>query len=102
MVIYADRERYQLAEKNENNRRLYDANFAIDKKWMDILAAKIDVRKLMLDRTTHSSLTDLGILINPAIGRKIGLLDRSDGESILLEASTIMINFLMKLETAND
>ncbi len=102
LVIYADRERYKLAEKNKNNRRLYDANFAIDKKWMDILAAKTDVRKLMLDRTTHSSLTDLGVLINPAIGQKIGLLGQADGLSILSKTSRIMIDFLMNLETAND
>lgn len=37
LIIYADRERYKLAEKNKNNRRLYDENFVIDKKWMDIL-----------------------------------------------------------------
>jgi dienelactone hydrolase len=93
LVIYADRERYKLAEKNKNNRRLYDANFAIDKKWMDILATKTDVQKLTIDRTTHSSFTDLGILINPAIGRKIGLLGQADELSILAETSKIMIDF---------
>ncbi len=93
LVIYADRERYKLAEKNTNNRRLYDANFAIDKKWMDILATKTDVRKLTIDRTTHSSFTDLGILINPAIGKKIGFLGQADGLDILLETSRIMVDF---------
>jgi predicted dienelactone hydrolase len=93
LVIYADRDRYKLAEKNKNNRRLYDANFAIDKKWMDILAAKTEVRKLTIDQTTHSSLTDLGILINPVIGQKIGLLGQADGLSILSKTSKIMIDF---------
>ncbi len=96
LVIYADRDRYKLAEKNKNNRRLYDANFAIDQKSMDILAAKTDVRKLTIDRTTHSSLTDLGILINPAIGKKLGLLGQADGLTVLRESARVMIDFLNK------
>jgi hypothetical protein len=91
LSINADRERHK--PKNKKKLRQYDLIIAIDKSWMDKLAAKADLQQQIVELTTHYSFTDLSLLINPVIGRKIGLLDRSDGLSILSETSKTMINF---------
>jgi hypothetical protein len=58
---------------------------AIDKKWTDKLADKANIQKTLFESTTHYGFTDLSILINPSIGKKIGLLGQLDGLTILRE-----------------
>jgi Platelet-activating factor acetylhydrolase, isoform II len=91
LSVNADREKYKPKEKK--SLRQYDAIIAIDKLWMDKLAAKANLQQQIIESTTHYSFTDLSILINPKIGRKLGLLGRSDGLSILSETSKTMIDF---------
>jgi Platelet-activating factor acetylhydrolase, isoform II len=91
LSINADRDRHK--PKDKKKLRQYDSIIAIDKSWMDKLAAKADLQQQIVKLTTHYSFTDLSLLINPVIGRKMGLLDRSDGLSILSETSKTMIDF---------
>jgi Platelet-activating factor acetylhydrolase, isoform II len=91
LSVNADREKYK--PKHKKSLRQYDAIIAIDKLWMDKLAARANLQQQIIESTTHYSFTDLSILINPAIGQKIGLLGRSDGLSILAETSKLMIDF---------
>jgi Platelet-activating factor acetylhydrolase, isoform II len=92
LLIHSDREKYK--PKNKLGVHQYSAMIAIDKKWTDKLGVKADLQKTLFESTTHSGFTDLSILINPAIGKKIGLLGRSDGLTILRESASIMIDFL--------
>jgi Platelet-activating factor acetylhydrolase, isoform II len=91
LSINADRERHK--PKDKKKLRQYEPIIAIDKVWMNKLAVKADLRQQIIELTTHYSFTDLSLLINPVIGRKMGLLDRSDGLSILSETSKTMIDF---------
>jgi Platelet-activating factor acetylhydrolase, isoform II len=91
LSINSDRERHK--PKDKKKLRQYDPIIAIDKFWMDKLATRADLQKQIIELTTHYSFTDLSLLINPVIGRKMGLLDRSDGLSILSETSKTMIDF---------
>jgi dienelactone hydrolase len=91
LLVNADREKYK--PKDKKSLRQYDAMMAIDKLWIDKLAAKANLQQQVIESTTHYSFTDLSILINPRIGRKLGLLGRSDGLSILSETSKTMIDF---------
>ncbi|WP_310483555.1 hypothetical protein [Chamaesiphon sp. VAR_48_metabat_403] len=91
LSINADREQYK--PKDKKSLRQYDAIITIDKLWMDKLDNKANLQKQIIESTTHYSFTDLSILINPAIGRKIGLLGRSDGLSILSRTSKTIIDF---------
>ncbi len=91
LSINADRERHK--PKDQKRLRQYNPIIAIDKFWMDKLAIRADLQQQTVELTTHYSFTDLSLLINPAIGRKMGLLDQSDGLSILSETSKTMMNF---------
>jgi dienelactone hydrolase len=91
LSVNADREKYK--PKAKKSLHQYDAIITIDKLWMDKLAAKANLQQQIIESTTHYSFTDLSILINPRIGRKLGLLGRSDGLSILSETSKTMIDF---------
>jgi Platelet-activating factor acetylhydrolase, isoform II len=91
LSINSDRERYK--PKDKKRLRQYEPIIAIDKFWMDKLAIKGALQQQIIEFTTHYSFTDLSLLINPVIGRKMGLLDRSNGLSILSETSKTMINF---------
>lgn len=92
LLIYADREKYK--PKNKQAIHQYDAMIAIDKKWTDKLAATADLQKIYHKLTSHNNFTDLSILINPTIGKKIGLLGQSDGLTTLRESAKAMIDFL--------
>jgi hypothetical protein len=72
LLLYSDREKYK--PKNKESIRQCDAMRSIDKKWTDKLAEKSSLQKEWFESTTHNSFTDLSILINPEIGKKIGLL----------------------------
>jgi Platelet-activating factor acetylhydrolase, isoform II len=91
LYINHDREKYQ--PKNKKSLSQYDAIIAIGKLWMDKLNAKANLQQQIIELTTHYSFTDLSILINPAIGRKIGLLGQADGLEILMKTSRMMIDF---------
>jgi hypothetical protein len=91
LLINSDREKYK--PKNKKHLCQYDAIVAIEKLWMDKLDAKANLQKQIIELTTHYSFTDLSILINPAIGKKLGLLGKADGLNILSQTSRIMINF---------
>jgi dienelactone hydrolase len=92
LLIYADREKYK--PKNKQGIHQYDAMIAIDKKWTDKLADKANLQKIWFESTAHCSFTDLSILIDPTIGKKIGLLGQSDGLTTLKESARVMIDFL--------
>jgi Platelet-activating factor acetylhydrolase, isoform II len=91
LSINADREQYK--PKDKKSLRQYDAIMTIDKLWMEKLDNKANLQRQIIESTTHYSFTDLSILINPAVGRKIGLLGRSDGLSILSETSKTIMDF---------
>ncbi|MFM2303224.1 MAG: hypothetical protein RLZZ135_631, partial [Cyanobacteriota bacterium] len=91
LSINADRERYK--PTNKKSLHQYDAIMAIDKLWMDKLDGKANLDRQIVELTKHYSFTDLSILINHSIGRKLGLLGRSDGLSILSKTSKMMIDF---------
>jgi Platelet-activating factor acetylhydrolase, isoform II len=91
LSINSDRERHK--PKDKKKLRQYEPIIATDKFWMDKLAIRTDLQQQIIKLTTHYSFTDLSLLINPVIGRKMGLLDRSDGLSILSETSKTMIDF---------
>jgi hypothetical protein len=91
LSINADRERHKPKDKKKLHQ--YEPIIAIDKFWMDKLAIRADLQQQIIELTTHYSFTDLSLLINPVIGRKIGLLDRSDGLSILSETAKTMMDF---------
>ncbi len=92
LLIYSDRETYK--PKNKADIHQYNAMIAIDKKWTDKLLVRSDLQKTLFEATTHYGFTDLSILINPIVGKKIGLLGQVDGLTMLLKSSRIMINFL--------
>jgi hypothetical protein len=92
LLIYSDREKYK--SKNKEGICQYDAMISIDKKWTDKLANKVKLQKIWFRSTTHYGFTDLSILINATIGKKIGLLGQLDGLTILLESAKVMISFL--------
>jgi hypothetical protein len=60
---------------------------------MNKLGAKANLQQQIIELTTHYNFTDLPILINSAIGRKIGLLGQINGLSVLSETSKIMMDF---------
>jgi hypothetical protein len=91
LLINSDREKYK--PKNKKSLRQYDAIVAIEKLWMDKLAHQANLQKQIIESTTHYNFTDLSILINPAIGKKLGLLGKVDGLKILSQTSKIMIDF---------
>jgi hypothetical protein len=91
LSINSDRERHK--PKDKRKLRQYEPIIASDKIWMEKLAIRADLQQQIIELTTHYSFTDLSLLINPVIGRKMGLLDRSDGLSILSETSKTMIDF---------
>jgi predicted dienelactone hydrolase len=92
LLIHSDREKYK--PKNKVGIHQYNAMIAIDEQWTDKLGIKANLQKTLFESTTHSGFTDLSILINPAIGKKIGLLGQSDGLTVLKESARVMINFL--------
>lgn len=92
LLLYSDRDKYK--PKNKKSIRQCDAMRSIDKKWTDKLAATADLQKIWFESTTHNGFTDLSILINPTIGKKMGLLGQSDGLTILRESAKAMIDFL--------
>jgi hypothetical protein len=92
LLFYSDREKYK--PKNEKSIRQWDAMRSIDKKWMDKLAKKSSLQKKWFESTTHNGFTDLSILINPIIGKKIGLSGEADGLTVLRASATVMIDFL--------
>jgi dienelactone hydrolase len=94
LLIYSDREKYK--PKNKEGTRQYDAMISIDKKWTDKLADKANLQKIWFESTTHYSFTDLSILINSTIGKKIGLSGQADGLTVLRESARVMIDFLNK------
>ena len=91
LSINSDREKYK--PKDRKSLSQYNAIGAIDKLWMDKLATQANLQQQIIPLATHYSFTDLSILINPRIGRKLGLLGQSNGLSILTETSKIMIDF---------
>jgi dienelactone hydrolase len=91
LYINHDRERYK--PKGKKSLSQYNAIITIYDLWMDKLAAKSNLQKQIIELTTHYSFTDLSILINPAIGRKLGLLGQADGIVVLRVTSKIMIDF---------
>jgi Platelet-activating factor acetylhydrolase, isoform II len=91
LSINADREKYK--PKDKNSLRQYDAIRAIDKLWMDKLATQANLQQQIIPLATHHSFTDLSILINPRIGKKLGLLGQADGLDTLSQTSKIMIKF---------
>jgi predicted dienelactone hydrolase len=91
LSINADREKYK--PKDKKSLRQYDAIRAMDKLWMDKLATQSNLQQQIIPLATHHSFTDLSILINPRIGRKLGLLGQSNGLSTLTETSKTMIDF---------
>jgi hypothetical protein len=64
--------------------------------WIERLATKANLEKLVFKSTNHTSFTDLSIFINPTLGKKLGLLGDVDGLRVLSETSAIMINFFNK------
>jgi hypothetical protein len=92
LLIYSDREKYK--PKNKEGIHQYNAMIAIDEKWTSKLVAKASLQKTLFESTTHYGFTDLSILINPRIGKKIGLIGQVDGLTMLLESARVMINFL--------
>ena len=91
LSVNADREQYK--PKDKKSLRQYDAMMTINKLWMEKLDDKANLQKQIIESTTHYSFTDLSILINPAIGRKLGLLGQADGLKILAETSKLTIDF---------
>ena len=89
------RKTFQTASKPKDKRKLlqYEPIIAIDKLYMNKLGAKANLQQQIIELTTHYNFTDLPILINPAIGRKLGLLGQADGLKILAETSKLMIDF---------
>lgn len=94
LLIYADREKYK--PKNKKGIHQYNEMMAIDKKWTDKLNDKANLQKIWFRATTHYSFTDLPILINSTISKKIGLAGQADGLTVLLESARVMIDFLNK------
>jgi DNA-binding sugar fermentation-stimulating protein len=94
LLIHSDREKYK--PKNKAVIHQYNAMIAIDKKWTNKLADKANLQKTLFESTTHYGFTDLSILINHAIGKKIGLLEQTDGLTMLRESARVMIDFLNK------
>lgn len=92
LLFYSDREKYK--PKSKVGIHQYNAMIAIDKKWTDKLLVKSDLQKILFEATTHSGFTDLSILINPIVGKKIGLLGQADGLTMLLKSLRVMIDFL--------
>jgi Platelet-activating factor acetylhydrolase, isoform II len=94
LLIHSDREKYK--PKNKVGIHQYNAIIAIDKKWIESLANKATLQKILFESSTHYGFTDLSILINPTISKKIGLLGATDGLTVLRESTRIMIDFLDK------
>jgi Platelet-activating factor acetylhydrolase, isoform II len=94
LLVYSDREKYK--PKNKVGIHQYNAMIAIDKKWTDKLLVVSSLQQTLLEETTHYGFTDLSILINPIVGKKIGLLGQADGLTMLLKLSRVMIDFLNK------
>jgi dienelactone hydrolase len=95
LLINADGEKYK--PKDKKMLEQYNAITANEKMWIDRLATKANLEKLVFESTNHISFTDLSIFLNPSIGKKLGLLGDIDGFRVLSETSTIMINFFNKL-----
>ena len=64
---------------------------------MDKLAAKANLQQQIIPLTTHYSFTDLSILINSTIGKKLGLLGQADGLDTLSQTSKIIIKFFNEI-----
>ena len=50
-------------------------------------------KKIYYPSTEHINFTDLPIIINPLVGKAIGLVGGEDGLEILLKSSAEMIKF---------
>ncbi len=79
--------------KNKKSLRQYNAIIEIDKLWMNKLDGKANLDRQIFELATHYSFTDLSILINYSIGKKLGLLGEADGFTILAQTSKTMIDF---------
>jgi dienelactone hydrolase len=91
LLINADGEKYK--PKDKKMLEQYNAITANNKMWIDRLATKANLEKLVFESTNHISFTDLSIFLNPPIGKKLGLLGDIDGFRVLSETSTTMMNF---------
>jgi dienelactone hydrolase len=91
LLINADGEKYK--PKDKKMLEQYNAITANNKMWIDRLATKANLEKLVFESTNHISFTDLSIFLNPSIGKKLGLLGDIDGFRVLSETSTTMMNF---------
>jgi dienelactone hydrolase len=94
LLINSDRDKYK--PKNQKSLSQYEAIVSLEQLWMDKLDLKASLQKRIIESVTHIGFGDLSILINPKIGRKIGLLGSVDGATILQETSTLTIDFFNK------
>ena len=72
LLINSDLEKYK--PKNKKSLRQYDAIIENDKLWINKLDDKANLDRQIFELATHYIFTDLSILINHSIGKKLGLL----------------------------
>jgi hypothetical protein len=94
LLIYSDREKYKPTAKKALAQ--YNTIVSSEKESIDRLSALTNLEKFVFESTPHMSFADLSIFLNPAIGKKLGLLGDVNGLRVLSETSAMTIDFFNK------
>ncbi len=91
LLILSNRDKY--ASKGNKRQSSFDVVMAKDQMRIEQFACHANVKKHSLSSANHFSFMDLPLILNPAFRKRIGLFRETDSLELLLNTSTIMIDF---------
>ena len=92
LLLLSDREKQALqADKSQN---VFNVILEKDEIRIEKFSHSANVHKQVVESSNHLSFTNLPLLLNSLVSKKIGLLGKADGLAVLSETSAKIINFL--------
>jgi dienelactone hydrolase len=92
LLILSNRDQYAL--QSSKSQTSFDVVMAKDKTRIDRFLDHANARKHLLRSASHLSFTDLPLILNPMLSKRLGLFGEGDGLDLLSRTSAMMIDFL--------